>query len=173
MAKIELLNIILGGGMSSRLFTDLREDKKLAYSVGSGRLNEKDTDSIVLHIATTTDSPDPNEGSPENLTQALEGFQDNVNKLKTENVSQKELENAKIQYKTEILDNFETSIGKTSAFASSKYSPYDMNYWSQIFDAIDKVTVDDIRAAANYIFANPPITSIVASQKTFDTLGIK
>ena len=173
MAKIELLNIILGGGMSSRLFTDLREDKKLAYSVGSGRLNEKDTDSIVLHIATTTDSPDQNEGSPENLTQALEGFQDNVNKLKTENVSQKELENAKIQYKTEILDNFETSIGKTSAFASSKYSPYDMNYWSQIFDAIDKVTVDDIRAAANYVFANPPITSIVASQKTFDTLGIK
>lgn len=173
MAKIELLNIILGGGMSSRLFTDLREDKKLAYSVGSSCLSEKDTDSIILHIGTTTDSPIPNEGSPENLTKALEGFTNNINKLKTENVSQKELEDAKIQYKTSILDTFETSFDKTCAFAASKNSPYDVYYWSNILDAIDKVTVDDIRAAANYVFANPPITSIVASQKTFDTLGIK
>ena len=173
MAKIELLNIILGSGMSSRLFTDLRENKKLAYSVSSSSLSEKDTDSIILHIGTTTDSPNPNEGSPENLTKALDGFQNNVNKLKTENVSQQELENAKTQYKTTILDIFETSYDKTCAFSASKDSPYDVYYWSNIFDAIDKVTVDDIRAAANYVFANPPITSIVASQKTFDTLGIK
>lgn len=173
MAKIEILNIILGGGMSSRLFTDLREDKKLAYSVGSSSLSEKDTDSIILHIGTTTDSPNPNEGSPDNLKKALEGFENNVNRLKTENVSAKELEDAKVQYKTIILDSFETSFDKTCAFSASKYSPYDINYWSQIFDAIDKVTVDDIRAAANYVFANPPITSIVASQNTFDTLGIK
>ena len=173
IAKIELLNIILGGGMSSRLFTDLRENKKLAYSVGSATLNEKDTDSIILHIGTTTDSPNPNEGSPENLTKALNGFQENINKLKTENVSAKELEDAKTKYKTQILNSFETSTDKTSSFSASKYSPYDINYWSKIFDAIDNVTVDDIRSAANFVFANPPITSIVASQNTLDSLGLK
>ena len=173
IAKIELLNIILGGGMSSRLFTDLRENKKLAYSVGSATLNEKDTDSIILHIGTTTDSPNPNEGSPENLTKALNGFQENINKLKTENVSAKELEDAKTKYKTQILNSFETSTDKTSSFSASKYSPYDINYWSKIFDAIDNVTIDDIRSAANFVFANPPITSIVASQNTLDSLGLK
>ena len=172
IAKIELLNIILGQGMSSRLFTDLRENEKLAYSVGSEILTEKDTEAIILTIGTTSDSPNPKEGSPENVTKALDGFKRNVNKLKTEPVSQKELDNAKIKYKTQILNYFETNIGKNGAFSAFKYSPYDINHYEALLDAIDNVTVEDIKAAANHVFANPPITSIVASKKTFDALNL-
>ena len=172
IAKIELLNIILGQGMSSRLFTDLRENEKLAYSVGSEIINEKDTEAIILSIGTTSDSPNPKEGSPENITKALDGFKRNIDKLKTEPVSQKELDNAKIKYKTQILNSFETNVGKNAAFAAFKYSPYDTDHYEALLDAIDRVTVEDIKAAANHVFANPPITSIVASQKTFDDLNL-
>lgn len=172
IAKIELLNIILGQGMSSRLFTDLRENEKLAYSVGSEISIEKDTEAMILAIGTTSDSPNPMEGSPENVTKALAGFKRNVDKLRTEPVSQKELDNAKIKYKTQILNYFETNTGKNGAFSTFKYSPYDTNHYEALLDAIDRVSIEDIKAAANYVFANPPITSIVASKKTFDALNL-
>ena len=42
-----------------------------------------------------------------------------------------------------------------------------------MFEYIDQVNEEDIKAAANFVFANPPITSIVASQKTLDFLQNK
>lgn len=171
IAKIKLLNMILGsGGMSSRLFLDLREDKKLAYSVGTRKLNEKDTEVLSLRIGTTTDSIDPNEGSSENILKSLDGFQRNVNLLKTQNVSEKELENAKTICKTRILNKLETNMGKSLNYIDSKYSEYGIQYNEKLFEAIDKVTSDDIKNAANYVFRNPPVISIAASKKTIDEL---
>ena len=55
-----LLNTILGGGPSSRLFNDLREQQKLAYRVESDIDYEGDTGIISLGIKTTTDNPSEN-----------------------------------------------------------------------------------------------------------------
>ena len=173
IAKIQVLEFILGGGMSSRLFKDLREEQKLAYSVGSTNYFVKDTGVIELYIGTTTESPDPKEGSPENINKALNGFNKHVNSLKTTNVSNEELENAKLMIKTCILSCLETNLDKLSAIHDDAETPYDIQFTQSLLAAIDKVTADDVRAAANYIFANPPTTSIVASQKTLDTLGLK
>lgn len=173
IAKIKILNVILGGSMSSRLFSDLREDKKLAYSVQSGTNTVKDTGNISLYIKTTTESPDPKEGSPENINKALEGFNRNIELLKTQNVSDKELENAKTTLKTAMLNCMETNADKTDMFCNNKESPYGINFLSSLYEAIDKLTPDDIRNAANYVFANPPVTSIVASKKTLETLNLK
>ncbi len=173
IAKISLLNIILGSGMSSRLFTDLRENEKLAYSVHSDTDSQKDTGIIYMAIGTTTESPDPKEGSPANITKSLEGFNRNVNLLKTTNVSQKELSNAKISLKTSILNGLETDSAKLADAHCSSSSVYGLNYNTALLDAIDRITAEDIKSAANYIFQNPPVTSIVASQKTLDTLGLK
>ena len=173
IAKIDILNKILGGSMSSRLFSDLREDKKLAYHVSSSIVDEKDCETIRLNIGTTTDSPNPKEGSPENVQKALKGFEHNVNLLKTQNVTQKELENAKMSYKSDILNMLETNSDITTSYGSAKASLYDINFYQQLFDSIEKITVDDIRMAANYVFQNPPITSIVASTKTLKALNLQ
>lgn len=173
IAKIKLLDTILGsGGMSSRLFLDLREKEKLAYSVASSQFTIKDTGVIALNIATTTQSPDPKEGSPENVTKAIQGFERNVNALKTSYVSQEELDNAKTILKTVILNELETASAKNSAFHSVEISPYDNFYFEELVKAIDKVSVEDIKSAANYVFKNPPITSVLASQSTFDALNM-
>ncbi len=171
IAKVDLLNEILGGGMSSRLFTDLRENEKLAYHVSSSFEKVNDSSSISLNIETTTDSPDPNEGSPENINKALEGFKRNVDLLKTQNVTDEELKRAKASLKTSILNGLETNLDKKYMF-STVDTKYGINYKKAMLESIDKVTADDIKAAANFIFKNPPITAIDASQKTLDSLNL-
>ena len=171
--KIKLLNLILGKGMSSRLFTDLRENEKLAYSVSSDLSVQNDTGIITLEINTTTDPETIGEGSPENAKKAIEGFNRNVNLLKTQLVSEQELQQAKNRLKTSILDWRESNSDITSQMHEHRNSAYGLNHIKELYEAIDKVTVQDIMAAANYVFANPSITSIVASQKTLDELGLK
>lgn len=172
-AKIMVLNEILGGGMSSRLFTDLREKEKLAYSVGLRSEKEKDSAMIRFYIGTTTESPDYKEGSPDNVRKSLEGFKRNVELVKTQNVSNEELENAKLSLKTKILFDYETSESKYKNLSRLKYNAYGINYDKYLLEEIDKLTADDIRAAANYVFKDKPITSIVANQRTLDALNLK
>ena len=170
--KISLLNSILGEGMSSRLFTDLREKEKLAYRVRSEELYQNDTGIINLQISTTTDPETVGEGSPENAKKAIEGFNRNVHLLKTQLVSEEELQQAKNKLKTSILDSRESNSDVTTQMHANRNSAYGLKHVQEVYEAIDKITVLDIMAAANYVFANPAITSIVASQKTLDALNL-
>lgn len=173
IAKIKLLNIILGSGMSSRLFKSLREEEKLCYSVHSSLSYQNDTGIIQLDIETTTDPETKGEGSPENATRAINAFNKNVEMLKTQGVSQEELNQAKNRLKTMLLDLRESNYGINNQMHYYRNSAYGLKHLETYYSAIDKITVEDIKAAANYVFKNPPITSIVASQKTLDELNLK
>ena len=72
-----------------------------------------------------------------------------------------------------MLNSLETNMSKSVSYMSAKHTYYDMEYNEKLFEAIDRMTPDDIRMAANYVFQNPPVTSIVASQKTLDALNLK
>ncbi len=170
-AKMAILQTILGAGMSSRLFVDLREKEKLAYSVGASRTQQNDTGMISLYISTTTDPETIGEGSPENAKKAIDGFKRNVELLKNQPISEEELQSAKNKYKTMLLSERESNSGLSNQTVSCNNSAYGIQHLSALWEAIDKVTVADIQATANYMFKNPPVTSIVASQKTIDALG--
>ncbi len=176
IAKIKLLNAILGEGMSSRLFKDLREKQNLAYHVGSYLKNDlqalHDISRLDFVIETTTDSPDPKEGSPENVNKALNSFERHVNLLKTQMVTEEELQTAKLKLKSAILDSLESNLNKNVFFKSSDNSYYGLNFYKSLFEAIDKINVEDIKNTANYVFANKPVTAIVASKKTLDYLNL-
>ncbi len=167
-AKFSLLNIILGGNSNSRLFNDLREKQKLAYSVRSNMDFIGNTGVMQLIIKTTTDNPLEGDDKLDNLQKSLKGFDLNIEKICNELVSDKELESAKLYLKTKILDEAETSAGKVKLIADSKNTFYGVNATNILLSEIDTVTKQDILAAANYIFQNPALTSIVASQKTLD-----
>ena len=98
-----LLNEILGGSPSSRLFSDLREQQKLAYSVRSNFKNLYDIGMLELTIGTTTENNETGEISYDNLQKSIEGFKKHINNLKTEKVSDKELASAKLALKNRIL----------------------------------------------------------------------
>ena len=167
-AKFKILDTILGGNPNSRLFNDLREKQKLAYRVRSNIEFMGNTGVMTLSIKTTTDNPLEGNDKLDNVRKSLKGFDYNTQKLQTELVSDKELESAKLYLKTKILDAAETSAGKTALITEGKHMPYGIHTTNLLLQEIDKVTKEDIKAAANYIFCNNSLTSIVASKKTLE-----
>ncbi len=163
---VELLNIILGGNASSRLFNDLREKQQLAYRVNSN-VNFYDNSGLFkLYIGTTTENPETNEISYDNVQKSIEGFNKHIQKLKNEKVSEEELKNAKLYYKNSILSSTETTSGKNSSLSDNNTSLYGALAANELLKVIDSITVDDIYNAANYIFNTKPTYSILATENT-------
>ena len=158
--------------MSSRLFTSLREKEKLCYSVRSRLSYKNDTGIIKLSTATTTDPETKGEGSPENAIKAINAFNQNVEDLKTKGVTEEELKQAKTKLKTNILNNREANADITSQMHDFRNSAYGFKHLEETFRLIDEITVEDLKATANFVFKNPPVTSIIASKKTLDELNL-
>ena len=163
---LELLNTILGGNASSRLFNDLREQQKLAYHV---RSNFKITDNIglfYLKIGTTTENKDTNEISYDNLQKSIDGFNKHIKKIKTEKVTEEELNNAKLNLKNSILNMNNTYGSQTDGLLYNLNTPYGISRDNEALNMIDSITADDIYNTANYVFSGKPIYSIVATENT-------
>ena len=163
-----LLNTILGGNPSSRLFMDLREKEKLAYHVKSNYDTNNNIGVFTLKIGTTTDNKETGEQSFDNIKKSIEGFNRHIDLIKSEKVSNEELNNAKLSLKNNILNSNHTPEGRTTSLLSGLESAYGVNKMNTLFAEIDKITVDDIYNASNYIFAGKPIYSIVATEDSLN-----
>lgn len=166
MVTIRLLNTILGGSSSSRLFCDLREKEKLAYHVRSQYNSDNDIGIFALNIGTTTENKETGEQSFDNVKKSIDGFNRHIQKIKSEKVTEDELANAKLQYKNIILNDNHTAADRADNIFNGIDDSYGATRQNQILEEIDKITVDDIYNAANYIFAGKPIYSIVATENT-------
>ena len=176
--SLELMNIILGGGPSSRLFNDLREQQKLAYSVSSDYTTFDDIGMVKLQIGTTTDNKDTNEKSFDNIQKSINGFRAHIDRIVKEYVSEEELEAAKLVMKNDILRAKESTTDQTAIISSSLQSPYGLSDKNLMLKMIDTISAKDINTAAKNVFATQPIYSVVASddtlkfnQKYLETLG--
>lgn len=163
-----LLNTILGGTPSSRLFSDLREKQKLAYQVSSRLGNFDNSGVISLFIKTTTDDPSTGATSYSNVQKSIDGFKYHVQKLIDENVTENELESAKLTLKNRILNGTEMTADKNLAILDGLNSFYGIDRDNEMLEMIDKITIEDIRAAASYIFNSNPTVSIVATKNTIE-----
>lgn len=163
-----ILNTVLGGTPSSRLFSDLREQQKLAYQVSSKTGYFDNSGVLSLFIKTTTDSPQSGEGSYDNLQKSINGFNKHVQKIMKEKISQEELESAKLTLKNQILNGSELTADKNVSLLSGLQSFYGVSLDNQTLDMIDKITVEDVQAAAKYIFSTNPTISIVATKNTIE-----
>ena len=171
-AVFTLLNTILGGGPSSRLFEDLREKQKLAYRVESDISYTGNTGVMTLAIKTTTDNPTENIQQYENVKKSLDGFKSHIEKMKNEKVSPQELEAAKLRIKTKLLNTLESSESQTIVLSASKDSPSGIDAVNKTLALVDEITPDDLQQAARYIFDGKSITSILASQNTLDNMNL-
>ena len=134
-----LLNSILGGGMSSRLFQSVREDAGLAYSIYSELSPYRDTGALSVYAGTSI------EKTREMIRLIVEEFR----RLKDTPVSDDELERAKNQSKGNIVLGLESSSARMSNLARqqmyySKFATVD-----EIIADVDSVTPADIQRLAN------------------------
>jgi predicted Zn-dependent peptidase len=137
-----VLNTILGGGMSSRLFQEIRENRGLAYSVYSYIPAYVDTGLVVVYAGT-------NGGS---FQEAIELILKEFNHLKTGPLKNGELETAKEQLKGNLLlslessDTLMTRLAKNEIYFGS-YLPVEM-----VLRGIDEVREDMVQSLARGIF---------------------
>lgn len=165
---LELLNEILGGSPSSRLFSDLREQRHLAYSVSSSWDVVDNIGSMYMTIGTTTENKESGEQTFDNIKKSIDGFNENIQKIKTEKVTPEELEAAKKALKTAILSPLEMSSAKTSTLLSSAKNPYGLGYINKKLELIDSITAEDILHTAQNVFSSKPIYSITATKPSLD-----
>ncbi len=163
---LDLLNIILGGNSSSRLFNDLREQQKLAYHVSSDFNIRDNIGLFYLKIGTTTENKETNEISYDNVKKSIDGFNKHIEKIKTEKVTDEELNNAKLYLKNYILNSYNTSSNQNISLACSLDSPYGLSIDNEALKMIDSITVDDIYNTADYVFSGKPVYSILATENT-------
>jgi len=167
--KFEMLNTILGATPAARLFSDLREKQNLAYSVSSRIQSFENTGILTLKIQTTTDNPTSNITSYDNVQKSLGGFQKHADMLKNEYVTDEELQAAKTKLKQNIIGQCQNPISETGLLAMNILEPYGIKRIDKYFEAIDKITKEDIKQAANFIFSYNPTISILASQNTINS----
>ena len=142
---LAVMNRILGGGGSSRLFLNIREDKSYAYSISSSFSSSKYRGTFAAQAPVRTDAT---EG-------ALTEFMNEFKRIRDEKVSPRELENAK----RSIVGNFALSLENPSATLSNMITLklYDLpaNYWDTYPEKIEAITADDVqRVAQKYIDLN-------------------
>lgn len=165
---LSLLNEILGGSPSSRLFSDLRETRHLAYSVFSNFDAVDDFGVMYLKIGTTTENQETGETSFDNIQKSIDGFNENIKKITTEKVSSEELEAAKKAFKTTILSPWEMNGAKTSIINQCAHNPYGVEYVNKKLEIIDSITPEDIMNTAQNVFSSKPVYSIAATKASLD-----
>lgn len=165
-ALAEITNSILSSS-SIGLFDTLRERDHLAYSVHSDISKRGDIGEIFCNILTTTDNKNIGEFSYDNLQKSINGFNTQINELINGNFTDKDLENAKLGFKADLLDN-EGVDAKLGTIRTGLNSEYGITCINQLYNEIDKITKQDVIDFAAKIFKNPPTYSIVASKDTLE-----
>ena len=165
---ILLLNTILGMGQGSRLFNDLREKRHLAYMVDSMYETYGDSGIISLVIKTTTNNTETGEKSLDNIKKSIDGFNENIEKLKTQYVTDAELEKAKRTMKSNILAGFEMNSVKNSIISDNAATVYGVDYTNKQLEMIDQITPQDLLNTARNIFAGKPIYSVAATKEALE-----
>lgn len=146
-----LLNIILGScGLSSRLFTELRDKKGLAYVVRSSYDSIKLVGNFMIYIAT----------EPKNIEVSLKGFDEEIEKIKTILVSEKELNDAKNNFIGRCAFSEETNIHQACQYTKYSVLGFDFNYVEDLKEKVKAVTAEQILDCAKRCFNDKYVISI-------------
>ena len=150
-ATLQVIDSILGTGMSSRLFKDLREQQGLAYQLGSGYSPNVLRGSFMMYIGT----------NPATLEKAKAGLFEEIHKLKTEYVSDRELKDAKEKLLGNYIIGLETNLDKASVTGWYETTTRGYEFSDRYENLINSVTDADIIETANKYFTDNYIMSIV------------
>lgn len=147
-----LLNIILGAsGLSSRLFLELRDKKGLAYVVRSSYEALSLGANFAIYIAT----------EPKNIQVSLDGFREEIEKIRTIPVSEEELENARNNLLGKWAFTQETNNQQACLYAHYGVLGLGFDFNARMKEKIKTVTADQIKSYAEKYFNNVSVLSII------------
>ena len=137
-----VLSTLLGGGMSSRLFQNIRERQGLAYSIYSDLNPYRDTGCLAVYAGTSLAS----------ASKVVQSVVSEFRKLKTEPVPDEELRRSKAQLKGSLMLSLESSTSRMSNLARQEMY-FDRFYdLDELIEKIEAVTAEDLTGLAREFF---------------------
>jgi predicted Zn-dependent peptidase len=137
-----ILNTLLGGGMSSRLFQNIRERQGLAYAIYSDLSPYRDTGCLSVYAGT----------SRESAGKVVQSVVSEFRKLKEEPVPEEELRRSKDQLKGSLMLSLESSSARMSNLARQEMYFDHFNTLDELIERIERVTVEQLTELANEFF---------------------
>jgi predicted Zn-dependent peptidase len=143
-----ILNTILGGSISSRLFQEVREERGLAYSVYSYVLSHSDTGTLVVYAGT----------KQEKLNEVIEIILQQCKALKTDPVTSAELDFAREHLKGNLLLSLESTENRMTKLAKNEiYFGRQISH-PEIIAALERVTSRDVMELCREMFHDDYLT---------------
>ncbi|MCI0665498.1 MAG: insulinase family protein, partial [Acidobacteria bacterium] len=137
-----LLTVILGGGMSSRLFQSVREERGLVYTIFSSASPFRDCGYLSIYAGASTHQ----------LGETIVATMNELSMIKEELIGEEELERNKDQLKSSLMLNLESTSSRMSSLAQQEMSFGRFISPDEIIGNVDSVTAHDARRVANEIF---------------------
>jgi predicted Zn-dependent peptidase len=156
-----VLNAALGGGMSSRLFQEVREKRGLAYSVYS--FNSQLADSGVWGVYVGC--------LPAKADEVLAICRDEIAKAIDGGLSDTELARGKGQLRGSIVLGLEDPSSRMSRLGKSELVYAKLEPVDEILASIEAVTHDEVRAAAAEVLSRPKVLAVVGPFDDADTFA--
>ena len=146
-----VLNAALGGGMSSRLFQEIREKRGLAYSVYSFSSQHADTGAWGVYVGCL----------PAKADEVLAICRDEIAKVIDGGLTDAELDRGKGQLRGSIVLGLEDPSSRMSRLGKSELVYPSLEPVDEILAAIEAVSHDEIRAIAADVLARPKALAVV------------
>ena len=147
-----LMNNILGGSMSSRLFQEVREDRGLAYSVFSYHSSYRDSGLFTIYAGT----------APKQLEEVTQVITDTLAKLKAKGISEEELKKGKEQLKGSLMLSLESTNSRMSRLGKNELLLSKHLTLDEIIERVNHVTLENVQKTINTIFSNKMSVALVS-----------
>lgn len=138
----DLLHVILGGNMSSRLFHEVREKKGLAYDISSSAKHYDDTGSFIISAGLNN----------KELTSAVDIIIRELTKIKGKLVRQDEFRRAKDFCRGQLLMALENTLSRMTWIGEKVITDDPLDNIDAVLERLDKVTIEDVNRVARRTF---------------------
>jgi len=146
-----LLNTLLGGSMSSRLFQNVREKRGLAYAVFSGLSAYRDAGSFTVYAGCSNDA----------VGQVIDLVVEELRGVKQKPVPEAELQRAKDHLKGSLMLSLENTASRMSHLARQEIY-FDRQFGlDETLQGIERVTAADVQRVAVDLFRNASLSATV------------
>lgn len=148
---LAVLNAALGGGMSSRLFQEIRERRGLAYSVFSFVSHYADTGSFGVYAGCL----------PKKVDEVLAICRDQLAAVAEGGLTEEELARGKGQMRGGTVLGLEDAGSRMSRIGKSELLHGELHSVGEVLARVDEVTLDDVRDVAAVLLATPPTLAVI------------
>lgn len=148
---LAVLNQALGGGMASRLFQEVREQRGLAYSVYSFRAAYEDTGAVAVYVGT----------GPEKVHETLDVVQGVLDAVVADGLPDDEVAAAKGHLRGATALSLESSSSRMHRNGRAELVEGEIPTLDELQARVDAVTPDDVRRVAGRMFEGPQVLSVV------------